>query len=98
MIKSINNCTGVLGVESTAEGLNAKLRGKVRSARFWVPGSHGTSGTMYTVRRSNSSSLILVTSYAPGPPVAASPAAPPGLLVRPGTVVLATSSFDDWKQ
>lgn len=85
--------TGVLGVDSTADGLRAKLRGSVLSALFATPRSHGTSGTMFTVSLSNSSSRMRVTSYDSVPPTA--PTAPtPGLAVRP-TVVVGISSLVD---
>lgn len=84
----------MLGVDSTADGLSAKLRGSVLSALFVTPRSHGTSGTMYTVSLSNSSSRMRVTSYDSVAPTA--PTAPtPGLAVRP-TVVVGTSSLVDW--
>lgn len=54
--------TGVFGVDNTADGRNVKLRGSVFSALLCIPLSQGTSGTMYTVSRSNSSSRMCVTS------------------------------------
>lgn len=54
--------TGVFGVDNTADGLRVKLRGSVLSALLEIPRSQGTSGTMYTVSLSNSSSRIRVTS------------------------------------
>lgn len=85
--------TGVLGVDNTADGLRAKLRGSVLSALLGTPRSHGTSGTMYTVSLSNSSSRMRVTSYASDPPTAFTALAT-GLAVRP-TVVVGISSLVD---
>lgn len=86
----------MLGVDNTADGLRVRLRGRVLSALLGKPRSHGTSGTMYTVSLSNSSSRMRVTSYAPAPGAALA-AAPAGLAIRP-TVVLATSSLVDYGQ